>query len=125
MTASSSLREYVRDELKKHVPAKWRIIPVQRIPDQITDVTVIIKHTRIERLKAAPLGKLENSLVVTIVTPHADIERAEDELDDAVIDLLGALDGHPGLGWSSAEKVSVDEVYLGWDINMTAITERK
>ncbi|MFT4232282.1 MAG: hypothetical protein QM606_05840, partial [Leucobacter sp.] len=68
MTDSSSVRAWLAGELRPQLPPKWRIIPEQRVPDQITDTVVILKHTSIAKLEAAPLGKLENTVVATVAT---------------------------------------------------------
>ena len=122
---SDSVRDYLATELTPLLPASWRIIPEQRMPQTLDTITVVLKHRRIERLAEAPVGNLRNEVVLTVVDPHEDWATAEDALDDAVNDVLTALDGHSQINWTLAEKVAVSDTYIGWDLTLTVITSTK
>jgi hypothetical protein len=122
---SGSLRDQLAAELKALLPAAWRFIPNQRMPQTISKVTAVLKLTRLEPLEEAPIGSLRSTIVLTVVSAHQDDVKAELELDDAVIEAATALDGHAWISWTGAEKVAVNEKYLGWDVTLTAITSSK
>jgi hypothetical protein len=116
----------VRDLLVEALtfPAGWAVIPEQRIPGTLSQTTVILKHSRIEKLDEAPIGHLRNTVTLTVVDPHTDQSLAENELDDAVLALITSLDGHPWINWSLAEKVAVRDPYIGWDVTLTVVTQK-
>lgn len=118
------VRGYLVAELAPLLPADWRLIPAQTIPDQIDRTTVVVKHGRMTKLPEAPIGNLQHSIVLTIAHPSANIGAAEDALDHAVIELTTALDGHDRIDWTDAEKVSVESKWLGWDVTLTVITQK-
>jgi len=122
---SVSVRAYVEAQIKPLLPAEWKFIPNQTMPETISQTVVIVKHSRIEKLPAAPIGHLQNTVTLTIVDPHADEVKAENALDDSVLELLTAIDGHERINWSLAEKVAVKDPYIGWDITLTVITEKE
>lgn len=122
---SANVRDYLKTELTPLIPSTWRIIPEQRMPDTITKTTVVLKHLRITRLPAAPIGSLDNSVVITIADPHKETAAAENALDDNVLELVTAIDGHDNISWSLAEKVNVNDTYLGWDITVAVTTQKE
>lgn len=119
---SDSVRSYLVDELTPLVNQGWRIIREQRMPETIDTITVVLKHSRIEKLPEAPMGALRNEVVLTVADPHEDIAKAEDALDDAVVDLLSVIDKHDSINWTEARKAKVNDNILGWDITLTVIT---
>lgn len=122
---SVSVRDYLAAELAPLLLVGWKVIPEQRMPDTIKSTTVVLKHLSIEKLAEAPAGHLRNEVVLTVATPHEDIAKAENALDDAVVKLLSTLDGHKTINWASAKKAQVTDAYLGWDITLTVITEKE
>lgn len=94
------------------------------MPQTIEGITVVLKHSQMERLAEAPQGSLRNTVVLTVVDPHEDQTAAENALDDSVLELVTAIDTLPKINWTNAEKVLVDP-YLGWDITLTVITEKE
>ena len=122
---SASVRDYLEAQLKPLLPGTWTFIPNQTMPETISQTVVILKHGRIEKLPAAPIGHLLNTVTLTIVDPHVDEVKAENALDDAVVELCSAIDGMDRINWSLAEKVTVKDPYIGWDITLTVITEKE
>lgn len=122
---SVSVRTFLETELKPLLPAGWRIIPNQRIPETIDRVTVFFAVTRIESLPEAPLGSLKNYVTVTVASPHQDQVKAENALDANVLKLCTALDGHKSIRWTGADKVLVKDPYIGWDITVEITTEKE
>lgn len=122
---SVSVRDYLTAELTPLLPSTWKIIANQRVPETFDTVAVILKHLHIETLAEAPIGSLRNRVLITIADPHTDQVRAENALDEAVLELCTALDGHSRIIWTGADKVLVTDTYLGWDITVEVITEKE
>lgn len=121
---SDSVRDYIQAQITPLLPAGWRIIPNQTIPETLSVTTVVIKHMEMERLPAAPMGALRHQLVVTVVDPSADQVKAENRLDDSVLALVTAFDELPRVIWSGAKKVMVNN-YIGWDVSLSVDTAKK
>lgn len=118
-----NVRAYILGELD--LPEGWRQIDEQRVPDVIDRETVIVKHSRVEKLPEAPIGHLRHEAILGVFVPNRDLARAENRLDEAVTELLAVIDGHPQINWSSAEKVvTPGNQYPGWEINLTVITSK-
>ncbi|MDJ0336436.1 hypothetical protein QMG83_14510 [Salinibacterium sp. G-O1] len=111
-----TLREQLADQLRPLLPAAWKLVDVERNVDATNTPVVQLKLGDIAKTDAAPQGMFTSTWTITIISPHQDITKAEYQLDDDVIDLLFALDTIPGVQWSAAKKVAVDETRLGWDI---------
>lgn len=120
---SDSVRAYVLSELA--LPSSWRQIEEQRIPEVIDRETVIVKHSRIEKLPEAPIGHLRHEVILAVFIPNRDLSKAENRLDDAVTELLAAIDGHPDINWRDAEKVvTPGNQYPGWELTLSVITQQ-
>lgn len=122
---ATTVRAWLVDQLTPVLPAKWRLIENQRMPETIDRITVVLKHTTIERLPEAPIGQLRHTVILTVVDPHQDAVKAENALDQSVIELVTAIDGLQYVNWTGAAKVAVTDTYLGWDITLTAITGKE
>lgn len=122
--SDESVREFVRTELAAMVPTSWTIIPAQRFPETISTTTAIIQHTRISRLVAAPLGHLEHEITISVIDPHTDITTAENELDDAITEVLTALDGHPDIRFTDATKTMHNDAYAAWNMTFRVLSRR-
>lgn len=123
---SSNLRAWFKDEVKPLLPTQWRYISTQNTPSTITSVTVVYKLLELEPLPEAPLGALRARVVLTVLSPHEDDEKAEAALDDDVIALIVALDPHDTIAWESARKIRDQKSdRLGWDITVTAVITKE
>lgn len=124
--SSKTLRAWFSAQIKPLLPTTWRYIPNQDTPATITVPTLVYKLLEIEPLPAAPLGALRHRIVLTLLSPHEDDVKAEDALDNDVIDLITALDPHSAIAWESARKIrDPKSSRLGWDITVTTITTKE
>jgi hypothetical protein len=119
-----TVREWLEGQLTALLPDGWKIIPNQKTPQTIDVTTVVVKLTTIEPLAEAPAGSLSNGAVITIADPHKDDVAAENALDDSVLALCTALDALAGITWSKAQKVLVNDTYLGWDITCSILSTK-
>jgi hypothetical protein len=121
---SDSPREWLLAQLVPLVPSDWKVLPNQVDPSTIDRVTVIFKFTELTRLPEAPAGSLSNKVIITIIDPHKEHVKAENSLDDSVLELVTALDSLPHIVWSKAEKLLAFDQYLCWDITAQIITQK-
>ncbi len=118
-----NVRAYILTELD--LPAAWRKVDEQRIPEVIDRETVVLKHSRVEKLPEAPIGQLRHEVILGIFVPNQDLARAENRLDEAVTELIAEIDGHRHINWRSAEKViGPGNQYPGWEITLTVNTQK-
>jgi hypothetical protein len=104
------------------LPKTWKVIPFQRDPGVLSQVTVMVHMTNISQSPAAPRGALLSEYTVSVFDPQTDPERAQGALDDEVLELIHAISSLPGgVVWDSAEPVLFSNS-LGWDIKVTATT---
>lgn len=121
-----NVREYITTQIRPHLPGRWQWVKEQRTPDTITLPTVIVKNVRIDRIEGYPIGHVQNTVVLTVLSPYTDPAAAEDDLDGHVHDLMVVLDGHTRIRFEHAEKVvTANGTYFGWDIRLTVITSKE
>jgi hypothetical protein len=87
---------------------------------EIAGPVLIVKTDSFEKLAAAPLQKRQGNFTATLISPHQDIDRAEDDLDDRLEILLPTLLTHAVL-WVDATQVGYGERNLAYDIRLTSI----
>ncbi|CAG7618427.1 hypothetical protein ACFPZL_01145 [Leucobacter soli] len=120
---AASIRKQLQDALEPHLPG-MKIIPAMRNVDVPDKPFAQLALTRLERLPAAPIGKHRATFVVTVVTPLSTPQRAEDDLDTLVGDLVYAIDGIDWLDWETAEKVTYGDRHLAYDVTVHAVTRK-
>jgi len=121
--SANTVRSDLADLLTPKLPADWKIIPNQTVPETLHTVTVVLKHYKLEKLPEAPQRHLSNSFTLTVASPLTTIAKAEDDLDDAVLELVTTIDTLSSVDWTDATKVLVNDSYIGWDISLTVITQ--
>lgn len=87
---------------------------------QIASATLVVKTDQFTPLAAAPTTKRQGTFTATLISPHQDIDRAEDDLDDRLELLLPAL-FTSGLIYTEATQVGYGESNLAYDIRIQSI----
>lgn len=122
MSDQQTSRQQLVALLTPLLPKAWKVIPFQRDPGVLSQVTVMVHMTNISQSPAAPRGALLSEYTVTVMDPQTDPDRSQGALDDEVLELIHAIESlHGGVVWDSAEPVLVFNS-LGWDIKVTATT---
>lgn len=119
--AEQNVREYVIATLKPLLPRKWKIQPFSNIPDEITTTTLVLTFQNYSRPAASPRGTRMATYVLTLLTAKIVPGEADNDLDDAIMDLLNALDqiaGKTGIVWTTAERGEASG-RAGFDITIT------
>lgn len=99
-----------------------RVIATERELDDIRQRTIVIRQTGITRAPEAQ-GLWEVSLAMAAVSPHLDLDRAADELDNLVQDVLDALTAL-GIAHEGATSVAYAN-RLAYDIPLTVYAPRE
>lgn len=121
--ADTTAREQLLAQLRPLLPDGWQVVPSQRNYDDTQGVVVQLKLQSVARFPAAPIGGYLTSWVLTITTGQQDVERAEGDLDDALLEFLAALDAVNRSLWTSAVAVA-DGNRLGYDVALTIQTTK-
>lgn len=119
---SDSPRVELQKLLQPLVPKEWTLILSERTADQ---------HGTILRLQAAkirrhPVGGTGVHLIdftATVTVDGEDLERAEDQLDDELTELVQALDT-AGIGWDEWSKAIYDG-HLGYQSNISLVAQKE
>lgn len=122
---AETVRQTYVDELTPVLPKRWRIVPYQTNLDKLANVVVMLKQQTFEPLPEAPAGWLKVSVIVTCVSPLKDIPKAEDQLDDAVLQLITDLEGIESLIFQRAEKVLFQDEYIAYDLHTEVHTRKE
>ena len=120
------MRKFLTTTLKPLLPASWKWVATERNVDVTDATTVQWKQNTIEPLPEAPNSFLGVTGVLTVSTPHTDIDAAENALDDAVLELVHDIQRVQGIVFRDARKVALSETGpLGYDLTLTVITKKK
>lgn len=69
-----------------------RVIATERELDDITQPTALIRGKSIARTPGAPLSHRTRGLLLTLISPHLDLDRASDQLEPLTWAALDYLD---------------------------------
>ena len=113
----------VRAEVAEKLRTDWADIPAledvrvvarENTLDTPSVPTALIRHKSITRSEHAPMSHRDVGLLLTLISPHADLDRAMDQLEDladAALDYLETSDFRHGeattADWSDA-RLSID-----------------
>lgn len=112
-------------ELLAPVTAGMKTIRSYAGLERLEQPVMIIKQNRIEPHPALPTNSHLIGFVVTIASPYADVDRAEDQLDGLVNDLIHAIDDTDSIMWTSADRTQVQDQFHAYDINVQLISKKE
>lgn len=125
MSPDSTIRNWLAEQLAPLLPSGWKVAAGMGIPATIDRTWVAIKNLRIAPLAEAPTSHLNNFTTVTIASKFTDQAKATDVVDDQVLELVMDLLTIEGLTFIDANKVLVNDTYIGWDISLSIISRKK
>lgn len=85
---------------------------------------LIVKTNGLRKLPQAPRSHMTGNFTLTLVSPHVDIDRAEDQLDGLLELLLPSLFNW-GMSWESADQVGWDDSRIAYDITINSIYKKE
>lgn len=113
-------RDEVVAALAAHAPASVRILPYARNIDPQSTTVALVRADRVNPHPAAPQSWRVYEFAVIVVPAKTSAGNADDELDDALEDVLHAIDQADDLTWESAERGNYqDSGYPAYEIHMT------
>jgi hypothetical protein len=99
----------------------YSVFPDVQPIDDVTKPTLLLVRTRVEKLPSAPMGAWLNTLALYVIVPqHA----GEDALDQALEDVLEALDEAAETKWDSAERETWNDTNPAYAITLTTHSTR-
>jgi hypothetical protein len=121
MSARTALIEYLTTLVASEpVLEDIRIVKSPRFVGEISKPILIVKTNSLSKIPAAPRSGLLGGFTLTLVSPHKDLDRAEDDLEGRLEVLLPALFSW-GLLWETANQAQYDEDRICYDIETTSI----
>lgn len=121
-----------RSEFAEALEAAWadipalagvRVIATEREIDLPSTPTFIIRSKTIARSAEAPLSHRDIGLLGSLVSPHADLDKAQDQLDDLVDAVLDHLDTFCRHG--DATTAAWNDSRLAFDIPITILASKE
>lgn len=100
--ADINFRQHVLGLIKPTLPVKWKFSPTALIDEpKQTSVELMLQRIELDpEFKGVNNSHRLATYTLNIVTPGL----SDDVLDDALIDVLSALDDVPNLRWTGAER---------------------
>jgi hypothetical protein len=121
-----SLRKDLADTIRSDwasVPtlADFRVIATERELDDIQVPTALIRQRTIVRTPGLPLSHRDVGMILTLISPHTDLDRAADQLDEPVLAALDYLDQYQHEGATQVGYLD----RLAYDLPFTVITAKE
>lgn len=95
--------------------------------DRLDTRTILLWQTNLDPFAAAGRDGVKVTLTLRLLTPYADGDAADDDLDDGLLDVLGVLLPVSWVVWTDAER-GVFQEWHGYKITLTAagaVTEQE
>jgi hypothetical protein len=82
-----------------------------RLPENVSTITLSVGVSKVEHNPALSMRCRDWTIDVLVLSPLQDPEAADLALEDAVDDVLDAIDNAQPLRWTTSERVVLDETY--------------
>lgn len=116
----TSGRKILADKLKTDLP-DWLILATARQLDAITKRTCILWTARRKRDEQVELSMLIDEIELWVFDPSEHVDYVEDALDDALLEVIEALEQHKDFAWQEAERGTLMDKFSGWRIPVICI----
>lgn len=93
---------------------------VRNVGEGTNTPMLIVKTNGLRKLPQAPRASLTGEFGLTLVSPHVDIDKAEDQLE-AILEVLLPTLFTFSMSWESADQVAWDDARIAYDITITSI----
>lgn len=120
--SAGAVRSWLAGEIAPLLPEDWRIVPGISSVKTLLVPAVYFEFTQLEKVSELPTGHARAVFDLIVVDPRTDLTAAEDQVDDHLVDLVLALDGHQQINWTGARKESIAEQFFGWRVALTVLT---
>jgi len=116
----SSFRKIAADAIRAALPKKWVFIDDERSLNVLSKPTLVMSQRDLEPSPIAPLSYLSITLALIVLSEHTDPVKAEDALDDLLVEVLNIVQSFGNLTWSKATKIVHQERHMGYEITTQA-----
>lgn len=122
-----SVRSQLATALQPLLPANMRVIYVPRSLDGVETNRPVLMLYRNQLAKAPNAqGQYLNTLSLWIVSTLIDPNRAEDDLDEALDAVIGAIDALSWVNWKTAERSTFGDAQApAYRIDLTVATNKE
>lgn len=115
----SAPRTAIADALKPHFPTDVPMLDYTAQLDNLTRPALVVRLTGVS---PDAFRKRWYRASVLVVSHLEDLDPATAaELDQLLEDVLDAVDLTPGLTWTDADRVSVDDTWPGWEVQLKPV----
>ncbi|GMM94756.1 hypothetical protein [Microbacterium sp. MTN4-26] len=120
----ATVRKTLRDTIKPLLPQRWRIVPSLEATKTLTVPAVYFVFGSVspeadgQRL---PPGHVFCDFDLVLVVPQKDTEKAEEAVDEALLDLILALEWLPDVAWNTAEKIRLETGQIVWRVQVSVL----
>jgi hypothetical protein len=118
----TAARDWVHARLVEHLPDTYQ---VERWAPQLDTVQAPTLLLRLDGIEPAPeAGQHQRRYLATVlaVSPRDDATAdATDEVDAVAEDVLYAIDQSDQVTWTACKRVSVDDLWAGWEVAIRTI----
>lgn len=109
-----SARTYIAAQLDERLP-DWSISPDPGLPETVNQTVVVIEPGEITRVDGG--RAVDTTLDAHLIVPaRADRSKREDRLEDALDDLIAAIEAIPALTWTTARRTTLADTYHAYTI---------
>lgn len=116
-----NVRQQLAADLQAAFP-KLRVIATERKVAEVKTPTLLIRAQTLDVTAGAPLSHRDVGLLLTLISPHLDLDRAADQLDTLAPQILDWLD--PRYQHTAAQLVGYGD-RLAYDIPTTIIASKE
>ncbi|MBU4334960.1 MAG: hypothetical protein KJ548_00155 [Actinobacteria bacterium] len=121
---SAPARKRLVDELSAALPSTYTVMGYPTGLDRVTGPTVCVWQETVTKTDQFGPPRLRVDLAVWVLTGQEDPGKADDVLDDALTQVLAALQPLGWIDWTSAERLVPEFVTAhGFKLTCTALTE--
>jgi hypothetical protein len=124
MTIKAETADYLRERMKDTDGLKdIRVVTSRRALGDVRSPVLIVTTQSYEKLPVAP-KLIQGNLMLTLVSPHQDVDKAEEDLESRFETLSAALLAW-SLFWTNATNVAYDEQRMALDITLTSTFKKE
>jgi hypothetical protein len=114
------VRTELADLFTAHLPDGYRVVGYPSEPDQIDTGSRVVALWQTDLVPGPTLGLVTCHLQVWVLTPHAKPAAADDDLDDALLDVLGVLAAISSQWvWTTATRDVMADTWHAYRVDVT------
>jgi hypothetical protein len=118
----NAVRQIIEDALLATEALGVDVEPYARQLDGLTKPVVMVRLDSIAKASDVGPGRRSYGATVLVVSPLTDDDAAgQDAVDQLVEDVLHAVDLAANLSWTTARRVTVDDTWPGWEVDLLPV----